>query len=221
MAGAGLVLAAASSAQAQYSPVAAAIGNTIGRMAADARERECLLGQRASSESETARALTGAEASMRTYLAAAGAGERADVSSAFSSRASRRTFIMHGAPGNVAAVTDPLARAAAQGTAVIAPASFARASDGRSAIGIWAVRASASPDSALIGQYVAEFRDERLGWRLSRLEIVDGSKEQPAAATYCHRPGDVEAYVRLEAEREARRAERRAAREAQRRAGGR
>jgi hypothetical protein len=221
LAGAGLALASASPAQAQYSAVASAIGNTIGQMAANERERACLLGRRASSEDETAQARGGAEASMRDYLAAAGAAERADVSRAFSSRANRRTLIMHGAPANVAAVSDPLARSAAQGAAVVAPTSFSRASDGRSAAGIWAVRASASPDAAPIGQYVAEFRHERLGWRLTRLEIVDGAKEQPAIAPYCHRPGDVEAYVRLEAEREARRAERRAAREAQRQAGGR
>ena len=103
------------------------------------------------------------------------------------------------------------------------PAAFARSGDERTAQGLWPVRASsgAEAEGAVLGHYLVDFRRERSSWKMTRLEIFEAGREPKGGAQYCHRPGDVEPYLELVAEREAERERRRVEREARRLARGR
>jgi hypothetical protein len=171
------------------------------------------MGQRLPSARETASAHAAAQTTLEDYLAIAGAAPAADVTRAFTGRASRRELLTDGEGASVFALNDPLARAVAVQEASVSENSFARASDGRTAAGLWVVR---SASQAPLGHYRAQFRRERDRWLLTRLEIANGASEPKPVTGYCHSPGDVEAFVAAEAERDLRRAERRQARQARR-----
>lgn len=194
------VAAAAVPASAQYSPVAAAIGNTIGNMAAAAAEHRCMSGN-ALPPGEVAEARVGGEAAMRDYLRLAGAAAEADVSAVFGRKPKHQTWTAGGRSKPVRSVDDPFARRVAAGEAVAAPAALVRSGDGGSALGTWILRPVGGGEP--LGHYDAAFRREAGIWKLARLTLVQGAAASPAPAQYCHKPGDVEPYVAAIAEREA------------------
>jgi hypothetical protein len=51
-------------------------------------------------------------------------------------------------------------------------------------------------------------------WKLQRLELTSGATAPAAPATFCHTPGDVQAYLAAAEQAKARRAQRKAEREA-------
>lgn len=209
--------ASAAPAGAQYSPVAAAIGNTIANMAAQAAEHRCMSGE-ALSDKEVGEARSGGEAAMRHYLRLAGTGAAADARAAFGRKAKHQLWSAGPAQGSAMAVNDPHARRAAAGEAVLAPVSLIRAGDGGSALAVWAVRPAAGGEP--LAFYDAALRREAGVWKLSRLTSVEGAEEPQAPAQYCHRPGDVGPYVAAMAEREAARARKKAEKAARRAAAG-
>jgi hypothetical protein len=209
----GFAAAAAVPAHAQYSPVAAAIGNTIGNMAAAGAEHRCMSGD-AMSNKEVGEARTGGEAAMRQYLQLAGTGAAADVRPAFARKPKHQLWSAGGAQGSAAAVRDPLAPRVAAGEAVLAPPTLVRAGDGGSALGVWALVPAGGGQP--LAHYDAALRREAGIWKLSRLTLIEGPSAPPAPAQFCHRPGDVEPYVAAVAEREAARARKKAEKAARR-----
>ncbi|HEY0148958.1 MAG TPA: hypothetical protein VGB70_08120 [Allosphingosinicella sp.] len=199
----GLAAAAAMPAAAQYSPVAAAIGNTIANMAAAEAENRCMSGQPLN-DKEVGEARTGGEAAMRQYLQLAAKGAKADARAAFARKPKHQIWSAGGTQGSAASVDDPLARRAAAGEAVLAPLGLVRAGDGGSALGIWALNAKAGGQP--LGYYETAFRREAGVWKLSRLTLVEGGAAPALATQYCHKLGDVEPYVAAMAERDAKRA---------------
>lgn len=208
-----LLLPTASAADAQAMFIPSVIGATIGNMAAAAGEyKACLQGRKPAKPEAVAKARAGTEAAMRTYLAAAGASPRADVSAAFTAKAKHRSWRRGGMDGAVTAVEDPLALAVAAGRAELtAPTNFIRSGNGLSALALWRV---GSADSAPIGHYRVGFRREAKAWKLTRMELIEAPAEPDPIAYYCAVPGDSEAYARAAAERHAERERKRAARAA-------
>jgi hypothetical protein len=207
-----MLLPAASAAGAQSMLIPDVIGATIGNMAAAAGEyRDCLQGKKPARAEAVAAARAGADAAIRTYIAAAGAGPGADVSAAFTAKAKQRSWRRGGVDGAVTGVEDPLALAVAAGRAELTgPTSFVRSGNGASALALWRVGAVA--DSAPIGHYRVGFRREAKLWKLTRMELIEFPAEPDPVAYYCATPGDSEDYAKAVAERKAERERKRAAR---------
>jgi hypothetical protein len=208
-----LLLPTASAAEAQAMFIPSVIGATVGNMAAAAGEyRACLQGKKPAKPAAVAKARAGAEAAMRTYVAAAGASPSADVSAAFTAKAKHRSWRRGGMDGAVTGVEDPLALAVAAGRAELSgPTDFVRSGNGFSALALWRVEAD---HSAPIGHYRVGFRRESKLWKLTTMELVEAPAEPDPIAYYCATPGDSEAYAKAAAERKAERERKRAARAA-------
>jgi hypothetical protein len=212
--GALALAAAAAPASAQYSPVAAAIGNTIGNMVASGIEHQCMSGN-ALSDKEVGEARTGGEAAMRQYLQLAAKGAGADARAAFGRKAKHQIWSAgSGGEGLASAVDDPAAARVAAGEARLIPVALIRAGDGGSALGVWALVAGESGQP--LAQYETAFRREAGVWKLSRLALLAGDAAPATPAQYCHKPGDVEPYVAAIAERDAARARKKAEKAARR-----
>lgn len=200
---------AAGFAQASFIP--SVIGSTVGNMVAAGKEHDCMMGI-APMASRTDAARIAAGATLRDYLARGATG--GDVTPAFTRKAKLRTLLVDGAPLSTAAAADPLARALA-GRALGDPATFVRAGDGGSVLGVWTVPA-ADAGAGPLGHYRGLFRKEGESWKLTRLEAVTGAADPAPATQFCHKPGDVEPYKIIVAEREAERERKRAAKAARR-----
>jgi len=207
------LLPAATAADAQAMFIPSVIGATVGNMAAAGAEyRACLQNKRPAKPEAVARAQAGAEAAMRTYLEAAGAGQRADVTAAFTVKAKHRSWKRDGIESEVSGVEDPLAVALASGRGELTgPIGFVRSGDGATALALWRV---ATAGEGPLGHYRAGFRREAKQWKLTRMELVGHPAEPEAIAYYCATPGDSEAYAKAKAERDARRERKRAERQA-------
>jgi hypothetical protein len=181
------------------------IGATISNMAAAGAERECLLGNRVPKATSVEEVRVAANATLLDYVRHAGTRVAADASPAFTAKAKRRSWTAAGKAGDVRAVDDPTARRIVAGEAVLAPDAFVRASDGRSALGLWRVsdKDQAVAPTAL---YWATFRQEKAGWKIVSLELVSGEQTLQPVTQYCHIPGDVELFKADVAEWEAKKA---------------
>ena len=211
--GALALAAAAAPAAAQYSPVAAAIGNTVGNMVASGIEHRCMSGD-VLSDKEVAEARTGGEAAMRQYLQLAAKGAGADARAAFARKPKHQIWSAGGSEGLASAVNDAAAARATAGEAKLMPVKLVRAGDGGSALAIWALVANGGGQP--LAQYETAFRREAGVWKLSRLALLAGNAVPAMPGQYCHKPGDVEPYVAAIAERDAARARKKAEKAARR-----
>ncbi len=209
------MLAGGSPAAGQSAFIPAVIGQTVGMMAASGgADEKCLLNKRAIPPAAIDEARAGAEAAMRDYLRLAAAAPKADVTAAFTRKASLRFWLRNGRDTFAAQVEDPFAHEVAGGRAVLsAPVAYVRAGDGTTAAGLWGVATRAGEP---LVHYRANFRRESKGWRITRMDLVEPPAEPDPIAYYCNVPGDSEAYAKAVAERDAKRERKRAARAAQR-----
>jgi hypothetical protein len=191
------------------------IGATVGNMAAGgAVDVKCLLNERPAEPAAVAEARAGAEAAMRDYMRLAAASPKADVTAAFTRKASLRFWLRHGKDTFATQIEDPFAHDVAAGRATMSkPLAFVRSGNGATAIGLWRVESGAAGPLA---HYRANFRRESKAWRITRMDLVEPPAEPDPLAYYCNVPGDSEAYAKAVAERDAKRERKRAARAAQR-----
>jgi hypothetical protein len=180
----------ASQAAAQYSVIPDVLGSMISNMAAAKAERECLIGLKPPAPEKVEEARTAAEVLMKRYVAAAGATDALDATPYFTRKKSLRFWGRNGAKGRLEAADDPLAHAVAGGASVTS-GDFFRASDLKTAIGLWTVNAA---DGAIVGRYRGQFRAEGDSWILTRLDVVDGAQELGFVSPFCHIPGDIDAF---------------------------
>lgn len=212
-AGVAVLLPAASAAGAQVVFMPDVIGATVGNMAAaSARYKDCLKGKKPAKPEAVAEVRDGAQAALRTYLDAAGAGPGADVTAAFTAKAKLRAWLRDGKESEVTSVDDPMAVALAAGRGELTgPTDFVRSGDGATALARWRV---ATVDQGPLGHYRAGFRREAKMWKLTRMKLVATPAEPDPIAYYCATPGDSEAYAKAVAERDAKRERKRAERAA-------
>jgi hypothetical protein len=219
LAAAAALLASGSPAPAQMAAaiIPDVIGSTLGNMAAGgAVDEKCLLNERPAPPAAIAESRAGAEAAMRDYLALAAAAPKADVSAAFTGKASLRFWLRHGRDTFVTQIEDPFAHQVAEGRATLsAPVAFVRSGNGATALGLWRVGGGAGEP---VGHYRVNFRREAKAWRITRMDLIEPPADPDPVAYYCNAPGDSEAYAKAVAERDARREAKRAARAAEREA---
>jgi hypothetical protein len=165
------------------------IGQTVGQIAAEAREANCMAGYTSYSSERIATARDNAQQTMQTYVRLASSASPADAHVVF--KRNSREWSLDGVAGSVTALEDSVARALATqtGATLPEPEAFFLSGDGSSAAGSWIARTSAEPDS-IVGYYRGLFRRERQAWKLVRLEVFT-SAPATELTSYCHTPGDV------------------------------
>lgn len=182
-----LVLLTASPARAQFAVTVmpSIIGNTVGMMAAQSAESDCMTGVPLP-DSEIIEAREPATAAMHEYFRAAQSG--GPKSAAFHLDAKTRWIdgMSNADMANLDDAADPLAT---DGRVLIAkPLRFYRSFLDAAALGQWAVQ---DADGATVGVYTAMLVRKGGIWKIRNLTISRaGSKVEPAMP-FCHTPGDV------------------------------
>ena len=173
-----------------------------------ADQNSCITGHNPFAKGTTARMKAMSEDSLATYLRLSGAGSSVDVRPAFSTKKVTLSWSRDGQPGDVGAVTDPLAQSLATTPngfeTRVTGDQFLIAGDKFSTMGLWRVLDAADP-SKVLGWYRARFwRHNPLTgqtWDLMTMEVFSGPTEPAKVVQYCSEPGDVERHA-IEVEQE-------------------